>query len=104
MNSKILMLYIINDTYIANALYSEIHVQSLSNYTVHETFCFYCTVYIFYIHIQCTGTLMFPFFGSKLLTAMKGGKIISSIKINKNFLSYKSMLEVELYLGLYCVS
>lgn len=81
MNSKILMLYIINDTYIANALYSEIHVQSLSNYTVYEAICFYCTVYIFYIHIQCTGTLMFPFFGSKLLTAMKGGKIISSIKI-----------------------
>lgn len=64
-------------------MYSEIHVQSVSNYTVHEAICFYCTVYIFYIHIQCTGTLMFPFLGSKLLTAMKGGKIISSvIKIN----------------------
>lgn len=69
MNSKILMLYIINDTYIANALHSEIHVQSVSNYTVHEAICFYCTVYIYYIHIQCTGTLMFSIFGVKIINS-----------------------------------
>lgn len=47
---------------------------------------------------------MFLFFGLKLLIVMKGGKIILLIKINKNFLLYKLMLEVEFYLGLYCVS
>lgn len=46
------MLYIINDTYIANALYSEIHLQSVSNYTVHEaTVSAFIVQFIYFIFI-----------------------------------------------------
>lgn len=82
MNTKILKLYIINNTHIANAwflkstynLYPIIQCMKLSAFIV---LCIQVN-----LHISYTGTLMIPFYSVKIInTAMKVGKIISSLKI-----------------------